>query len=177
MLRVIDMKEIKIRPAVPEDAETIIEIMTIAHEAMADPAAYITDDLPYIKRHLVEEGFGLMAEVDGVPAGFFVVSIPGMTEDNLGHLLDFTEQQLMQTALMDTAAVLPVYQGMGLMGKMFSQAVAKAEGQWPYLLGTVHPDNTPSRRNFEKNGFTPLKTIVKPSGSLRLLMGRIKETL
>lgn len=170
------MKEIKIRPAVPEDGETIIEIMTIAHEAMADQDAYITDDLSYIKRHLQDEGFGLMAEVEGVPAGFFVVCFPEKTGDNLGYHLNFTEEQLMKTAIMDTAAVLPEYQGMGLMGRMFSAAVEMTEGEYPYLLGTVHPDNTPSRRNFEKNGFVPMKTIVKPSGSLRLLMGRFKET-
>lgn len=170
------MKEIKIRPARPEDAETIIEIMTIAHEAMADPDAYITDDLPYIKEHLEEKGFGLMAEVDGFPAGFFVVCYPERTKDHLGYHLDFSEEMLMKTAIMDTAAVLPRYQGMGLMGKMFVAAVEMTEGVYPYLLGTVHPDNTPSRRNFEKNGFTPRKTIIKPSGSLRLLMGRFKET-
>lgn len=171
------MKEIKIRPAVPEDGATIIEIMTIAHEAMEDKDAYITDDLPYIEKHLGDEGFGLIAEVDGVPAGFFVVCIPQKTGDNLGYHLDFTEEQLMKTAIMDTAAVLPEFQCMGLMGRMFSTAVEMAEGTYPYLLGTVHPDNTPSRRNFEKNGFTPMKTIVKPSGTLRLLMGRFKETL
>lgn len=164
-----------IRKAVLSDSETIMEIMTLAHEAMEDKGAYITDDLPYIKEHITQKGFGLMAEVDGVPAGFFVTAFPGLDENNLGRELGFSQEQLLKTALMDTAAVLPRYQGMGLMGRMFAEAVRLAEGEYPYLLGTVHPENTPSRRNFEKNGFTVQKELVKPSGSRRLLMGRFRE--
>lgn len=168
---------IEIRKALLSDSETILEIMTLAHGSMADKGAYITDDLPYIQQHITEKGFGLMALVDGVPAGFFVTAIPGLDDNNLGRELGFTPEELMQTALMDTAAVLPQYQGMGLMGKMFAEAVHMAQKDHPFLLGTVHPDNTPSRRNFEKNGFTVQKEIIKPSGSRRLLMGRGLEIL
>ncbi len=167
--------EIVIRDAVLSDSETIIEIMELAHEAMADKDAYITDDLPYIQAHITEKGFGLMAEVDGIPAGFFVVAVPELDENNLGYDLGYGTKQLLETAMMDTAAVLPKYQGLGLMGRMFAEAVARAERDYPRLLGTVHPDNTPSRRNFEKNGFTVQKKLVKPSGSRRLLMGRFRE--
>lgn len=166
---------IVIRKAVVSDCETMMEIMTSAHEAMADKDAYITDDLPYIKEHITDKGFGLMAEVDDVAAGFFVAAYPGLDDNNLGWMLGFSQEQLLQTAMMDTAAVLPRYQGMGLMGRMFSEAVSIAEQDHPYLLGTVHPENIPSRRNFEKNGFTVQKNLVKPSGSPRLLMGRFSR--
>lgn len=167
--------EIVIRNAEPSDCQTIMEIMTSAHEAMLDQDAYITDDLPYIREHITEKGFGLMAEVDGIPAGFFVTAYPGLDENNLGRELGFSQEELLKTALMDTAAVLPRYQGLGLMGRMFSEAVRIAEQTCPYLLGTVHPENTPSRRNFEKNNFIVQKKLVKPSGSPRLLMGRFSE--
>lgn len=167
--------EIVIRNAELSDCETIMAIMASAHEAMLDKDAYITDDLPYIQEHIREKGFGLMAEVDGIPAGFFVTAYPGLDENNLGRELEFSQQQLLKTALMDTAAVLPRYQGMGLMGRMFREAVRLAQQEYPYLLGTVHPENIPSRRNFEKNGFIVQKELVKPSGSPRLLMGRFSE--
>lgn len=170
------MKDILIRPAITSDVETIYDIMHTAQKAMADPSAYITDDISYIAHHVEKDGFGLMAEINGSAGGFFIVCVPGLDENNLGHYLGFSEKQLMETALMDSAAVLPEYQGMGVMGKLFQEAVRLSEGAYPYLLGTVHPDNLASRRNFEKNGFTPLMTVVKPGGQVRLLMGKFRET-
>lgn len=169
------MKNILIRPAMAEDAETISAIMHIAHAAMEDPGAYITDDLAYISHHIQRDGFGLMAEADGKAVGFFLVCVPGAEENNLGHYLDFSTEQLLKTALMDSVAVLPEYQGMGIMGKLFQEALRLAEADYPYLLGTVHPENTPSRRNFEKHGFTPKLRVVKPGGQVRLLMGKFRE--
>ena len=166
------MPEITIRTAVPADVSAIMHIMETAHRAMADPGAYITDDSDYVSAHIRENGFTLMAEVDGVPAGFFLVCVPGLSGNNLGHYLDFSKQQLMEVAMMDSAAVLPEFQGLGLMGRMFHRAVELTEKSYSYLLGTVAPENTPSRRNFEKCGFTVLRTVEKPGGLTRLLMGK-----
>lgn len=171
------LERIRIRPAVPEDAETIYEIMHRAQRSMSEPSRYITDELPYISQHIQRNGFGLMAEVDGKPVGFFLVNIPGQEEENLGYYLDFTPEQMEKTAIMDSAAVLPEYQGQGVMGRLFQAAVAQTETCYPYLLGTVHPDNIGSRRNFEKNGFLPRKSLVKPGGYQRLLMGRFRNEL
>lgn len=150
--------------------------MTEAHEAMADKSAYITDDEDYISAHVSGEGFILLREVDGKAAGFFLVCIPGLKENNLGYYLDFSRQQLLETAIMDSAAVRPAYQGKGLMGQMFREAVRRTKS-FPYLLGTVAPDNYPSLRNFERCGFRRLKLVVKPQGQKRLLMGRLPEHL
>lgn len=166
------MPEITIRPAVPADVPTIMHIMETAHRAMADPSAYITDDSVYVSAHIRADGFTLLAEVDGNPAGFFLVCVPGLTENNLGHYLGFSEAQLLGVAMMDSAAVLPEFQGLGIMGAMFRRAVELTESSYPYLLGTVAPDNVPSRRNFEKCGFSVLQTIKKPGGLTRLLMGK-----
>lgn len=166
------MPEITIRMALPNDVSAIMHIMETAHRAMADPSAYITDDAAYVSAHIRQNGFTLMAEVDGTPAGFFLVCVPGDMENNLGHYLDFSEQQLMEVAMMDSAAVLPEFQGLGLMGKMFHRAVELTEQDYAFLLGTVAPENAPSRRNFEKCGFAVLQTIKKPGGLTRLLMGK-----
>lgn len=167
--------QLSIRPAVPEDAEEIYRIMHAAKNAMEAPERYITDELPYIREHVQKNGFGLVGEIDGQMVGFFLVNIPGQLEENLGHYLDFTPEQMEKTAIMDSAAVLSAYQGQGVMGRLFQAAVTQTETCYPYLLGTVHPDNTASRRNFEKNGFRPIKTIVKAGGYRRLLMGRFQE--
>lgn len=169
------LDQIIIRPAVPEDAGAVYRIMYQAQAAMADPTAYITDTLEYITHHISRDGFCLVAEADGTPVGFFLVCVPGLEENNLGYYLNYSREQLMKTAMMDSAAVLPEYQGKGIMGRMFRMATEIAEQDYPYLLGTVHPDNTPSRRNFEKCGYTSQMTLEKPGGLVRLLMGKFRE--
>ena len=171
------MSEITIRMAAPADVPAIMDIMTAAHRAMADPGAYITDDAEYVAAHIRENGFTLVAEADGAPAGFFLVCVPELAENNLGRYLGFSEGQLMEVAMMDSAAVRPEFQGLGIMGRMFHRAVELTAETYPYLLGTVAPENTPSRRNFEKCGFSVLKTVEKPGGLRRLLMGRCREPI
>ncbi len=165
-----------IQRATLQDLADVMHIMMAAHGAMKDPTAYITDDEDYVAEHIVREGFVLLARMDGRTAGFFLVCIPGQKENNLGYYLNFSQQQLQETAIMDSAAVLPEYQGRGLMARMFQEAVRLTEGEYPYLLGTVAPENTASRRNFEKCGFRPVKLVMKPQGLRRLLMGRFRET-
>lgn len=170
------MHNITLRLGTRQDVPEIMDIMTAAHRAMADPSAYITDEEEYVSAHVDGAGFILLGEVDGTAAGFFLVCLPGLGENNLGHYLDFSREQLLRTAIMDSAAVRPEYQGLGLMGKMFREAVRRTAGRYDYLLGTVAPDNIPSLRNFEKCGFQRLKLVVKPGGQKRLLMGRFRET-
>lgn len=166
-----------IRLAVMDDAERIYRIMVEAQEAIWDKNAYVIGDMDYITRHISDNGFTLVAEEEGHILGFFLVDIPGLCEDNLGYDLGFTREQLLDTAIMESAAVLPEYQGRGIMGALFHRAVELTEGKYTYLLGTVQPDNYPSRRNFEKCGFTCLEIKEKYGGKLRCIMGRFKEIL
>ena len=166
------MSRITLRLAKAEDVSAIMEIMHRAHEAMADPSAYITDSAEYVSHYTQQDGFVLLA-VDGEkPVGFFMAAAPGLRENNLGHYLGFTPQELKGTLMMDSAAVLPDYQGLGIMGMMFARAVEMGAEKYTYLLGTVAPENAPSFRTFEKNGFTLCKNITKPGGQVRCLMGK-----
>ncbi len=169
------MEQVTLRLACREDVPKIMEIMDRAHRTMADPDAYITDSQDYVEQHISRQGFILLSQVDKTVIGFFLVCVPGLGENNLGRYLNFTRRQLLETALMDSAAVQPEYQGMGLMGRMFREAVRRTENSYPYLLGTVAPDNTPSLRSFERCGFCRMKQVVKPQGQKRLLMGRCRE--
>lgn len=166
------MSEIVLRTAKPEDVPAIMEIMHQAHAAMADPSAYILDDADYVSHYVRQDGFVLLALENNIPVGFFMAAAPGLQENNLGRYLGFSEDELKKTLMMDSAAVLPQAQGKGIMGKMFARAVELGQMQYPYLVGTVAPGNFPSIRNFEKNGFTVRKTITKPGGQVRLLMGK-----
>ena len=170
-----EMEYVNLRLATESDVPEIMAVMTAAHEAMADPSAYITDEEEYVADHVNNRGFILLSEIAHKIAGFFLVSVPELGESNLGYYLNFSKDQLLHTALMDSVAVRPEYQGMGLMGQMLRAAVVRTQDRYAWLLATVAPDNIPSLRNFEKCGFQTLKLIVKPQGQQRLLMGKSKE--
>jgi len=162
----------KIRNATKADAERIYEIMYTAHAAMADKSAYITDSLEFIKAHIDRDGFTIVTEEDDQIVAFLEVCVPGLAKNNLGYFLDLSDEELMQVALMDSSAVLPEYQGRGIMFEMFRLAVERAERDYPLLIGTVAPDNWPSRRNFEKLGFTCLRILDVHEGKTRCLMAK-----
>ena len=167
----------ELRIATIADAEAVYNIMVEAHENIWDKDAYSIGDIQYVIYHIRDNGFTLVAEEQGEIVGFLSVNIPGLGEDNLGYDLDFTEEQLVDTAIMESAAVRPGHQGKGIMGAMFKKAVEMTEGEYSYLIGTVHPDNWPSRHNFEKLGFKCLLIKEKYGGKLRCIMGRFRETL
>jgi ribosomal protein S18 acetylase RimI-like enzyme len=168
------MEHILLRLATQADVSAIMDIMTAAHNAMADPTAYITDDAAYVSAHIRGKGFTLLAEVDGTPAAFFLVCVPGEGSNELGHYLGFTPEQIQATAILDSVAVHPNYQGMGLMGMLLKEALLRT-AHCDYHLATVAPDNWPSRGNFQRQGFEVLQEIVKPQGQKRLLMGILPE--
>lgn len=170
------MAEIELRFAQQADVPVIMDIMTRAHENMKDGKMYITDTAEYVSERIRGNGFVLLALADGKPAGFFMVRIPGLGKDNLGYYLNFTEEQLMQVAIMDSVAVLPEYQGMGIMEKLLREAIALSEQDYSILLGTIAPENWPSRKNAEKQGLKPLLQIEKEGGYVRLIMAKFKET-
>ena len=131
-----------------------------------------TNDAVFQQYKIILGYFVLLALEHELPVGFFMAAAPGLQENNLGRYLGFSDDALKKTLMMDSAAVLPQAQGKGIMGMMFARAVELGQMQYPYLVGTVAPGNFPSIRNFEKNGFTVRKTITKPGGQVRLLMGK-----
>lgn len=164
------MSEIKV--AARADVPAIMEIMHAAHAAMTDPTAYIIDSEDYVTHYIQRDGFILLAMEQGQTVGFFMAAAPGISDHNLGYYLDYNNDQLRQTLMMDSSAVLPQHQGRGIMSMLFAEAVSTGKEKYRYLLGTVAPDNTPSLRCFQKNGFTAVKSITKPTGHKRLLMLR-----
>ena len=166
------MEEIRIRLAEKQDLGRIMEIMEAAHRAMEDPSRYITDPPDYVARHIRDEGFILLAEVSGQTAGFFMVVTPGNVEGNTGYRLDFPRWTLDRTAVLDSVAVDPAFQGRGIMAALLREALRRLEDVCVLGVATVAPDNGPSLRGFQRCGFVPLREIIKPTGETRYLMGR-----
>ena len=165
------MVDITIKLAEQKDVPAVREIMAAARGAMARPEDYITDPEDYVRAHVSEKGFLILGLADGVTAGFFMVVKPEFVLENTGYELDFPPEVLAVTAILDSVAVHPDFQGHGLMERML-QAALERLSDCRYFVATVAPDNLVSLHNFEKCGFRPLKLIHKPGGQERYLMGK-----
>jgi ribosomal protein S18 acetylase RimI-like enzyme len=169
------MTNFAITAATAADVDAIVAIMEEAHRAMADPSRYITDDAAYVARHIEQEGFVLLArpgDADAPPVAFLMVHFPAATaENNLGRYLE--PPQRTQVAHMDSAAVLPAWQGHGLQKALLLAAEPRlaAEG-YTTLCATVSPDNAPSLHTLQRCGYRVAATVEKYGGLLRHVMVR-----
>lgn len=158
----------QIVPADYGDVAAIYEIMADAKARLKDPDWYCIDTPEYIRQHIAPEfplakkqSFTLKALSGGTIAAFLIVRYPGPEPDNLGYYLDFSPRQLGQTALMDSAAVLPAFRGRGLQKKLLARAEAYVrDSGGRYLMATVHPENRGSLGSFLALGYEVAASVT-----------------
>lgn len=150
----------KIRLATHNDIFKIQNIMLLAHDYVAKESWYYIDDTQsteWLNNHIEDKGFTLVIEDDTEIIGFLVVHFPKADKDNLGLHLYHTNSELYKVAHMETTAVLPYHKGHQLMQKMLLKAEDVLNSDYPgefrHLMATVHPDNMPSLKSFEKVGY------------------------
>lgn len=170
--------EFVIRKAGYEDIPGIMAVMKDAQKAMEHPEWFCSDHEEYMKKHIETYGFTIVAEpVSGSSlAGFFLIKFPGLSEENLGHLLNYSEEELQRTVHMDMAVVHPSWQGNGLQSRMLRKAeevLAYSPVPRNRLLATVHPDNRYSLHNMQSNGYEIVKTAVLYGGLPRYVLQKI----
>lgn len=165
---------------VQSDIESVKEVMDQAFDQMAHKEWFVTDDAEVLERYLAGEGFILKAfdPANGELAAFLTVWYPGLSADNLGRDLGFTAEQLRETAHMESVAVKEKYRGNGLQSGLLREAerllqeenAQKTKEKIRYLIGTVHPDNTPSRKSFLAQGYEAAARVEKYGGLPRDIM-------
>lgn len=162
--------------ATPTDVDQIYAIMSEVSAHMEHPEHYITDDRDYVARHISQEGFTLLWKENGKVGGFLIVHLPPDEDDHhLGLDLGFSPSQLLESAHMDSAAILPAFRGNGIQKKLIAAAELRLrELGYRYSLCTVHPDNLPSLRSLESLGYQVGATKLKYGENLRHIM---KKTL
>ena len=136
---------------------------------------FVGDTAEFYSRHIDRDGFTLkaVADSDGSLAAYFTVRYPKLDEDNCGYDLEFSKEQLLEAAHMETCVVHPNHRGHHLESRLMEQAVDILKTtEYHYLLGTVHPDNTASLKAFLSNDFQIAKTLKKYGGKLRHIMYR-----
>ena len=148
---------IHIKKATKEDVFAIRHIMDEAVTALPDRGWYIDDDESFIGRHIDKEGYVLTALADDRIVGFLLVRRPKDAPDNLGRFLEGadSEPDLMKISHIESMAVFPECSGYGIVTALLKEAkqIEQAAGIC-CLMATVHPENIPSRRTFEKAGFS-----------------------
>lgn len=152
-----------------EQAEEIYHVMKAVYEQLVDKNLYVCDDLEYVKLHIKEAGFTVVAcNENSEIVGSFMVRYPGLDEDNLGRDIGMNQQQLNQVVHMESAVVHPEYRGNGLQLAMLKYAEGLIDkSKYKYFCATVSPDNPWSYRAFENNGYQLKITKEKYAGLMR----------
>lgn len=168
----------RIRQASVGDQDTILKIMDISRNALPNKSLFIADEPAFVQRILTHDGFGLLAlDFSGIPAAYLLALFPGLSEENLGRDLCFQPDQLLQTAHVESLAVLPAHWGHHLQQSLISCALLLLDSSYPYLMATVSPQNLPSLKSFQACGFQIQAQKEKYNGHMRyiLLKSRKKE--
>lgn len=159
-------QEFTIRRADLADLDSIMAIMETAVQTANQADWFVADNRDFVKRHLRQEGFVLLADNQNQQtAGFLIVRFPGLAMDNLGLEFDDSKDRLLKTAHIETVAVLPDFRGNGLQVRLV-QAAETLLSQTPYcyFMATVHPDNHYSLNSMIRQGYRILSTTTKYGG-------------
>ncbi len=151
-----------------------IQFIKKIRQDMPDKTWFAMDDDDVIMKRFQEKtAFVYTAKESetGRLAGIFMVTVPGLSEENLGHDLGFSEEDLLKSVHMDTAVILPDYRGNGLQARLMEKAEADCTRQgYVYLLCTIHPENRFSLQNARKLGYQVVKTTFKYGGLPRNIL-------
>lgn len=154
-----------------ERLKEAVEIVEAVNEQMQQESWFVAESYEEFDRWMKEEkGILYLAEDEntGEVGGMFFVILPGMDEENLGYDIDMQGEELMQCAMMDTAAVLPEFRGNHLQYELMQMAERDLiKMGYRYLLCTVHPENRFSRENVRNQGYERVLTKEKYGGYMR----------
>lgn len=160
-----------IKQAGKEDVASFARILRMIWEGMERKEWFAIDDEPYVSRMLTTDagiGYKAVDTAAGETAGLFMVALPGLEKNNLGHDLGFSEEKLLKTAVMDSAAILPEYRGHHLQYRLMQAAEAELRKRgYLYLTSTVHPENHSSHNTLTRQGYQVVATKEKYGGLLR----------
>lgn len=182
-----------IRRAEAADLDSVMTLMNATKAGMEHPDWYVTDERPWVERHLEQEGFIMVAESRKKElAGYFIVDFParrGSGEEasgdcageqpggNLGTEIHLNPQQLKLVAHMDSAAVSPEFRGHHLQSMLVEASERELEARpEQYLLCTIHPENHASLHTMQRHGYVIVATREKYGGLRRYVLYKKKES-
>lgn len=165
----MNKNDIVLKVATKDQADEIYSVMDEVYNRLEDKSLYVCDDLEYVKSHIENEGFAVVAcNNTSRIVGSFIFRYPMHSEDNLGRDIGLEEEQLKKVVHMESSVVLPEYRGRGLQLSMLQYGEELIDqSKYKYLMATVSPDNKWSYNSFEKNGYKLTITKEKYNGLMR----------
>lgn len=163
------MNEIIISIASMQDVPQIADIMKRVDESLKDKNIFVPDDEDFIRRHIDQNGFILIARDHDKIVGFLIARVPGDASYNLGNDIQLPREELKYVIHMESIAVLPEYRGYGIQKRLIEEAGIKAS-DYSYLMATVYPENKYSLNNFLIAGYEIRMTKLKYGGLKRHIL-------
>lgn len=160
-----------IRFARYSDLGRVNSIMDRMESQIDDTSIFVSDDEDFIRNHIKDEGFIVVAGHSNKVIAFLIVRFPHMNEDNLGLDLGMDEEDLMKVCHMESVIVLDRHRGNALQQKLisYSEPIAHAMG-YPHAMATVSPDNPHSLDNFVAMGYEEIMRKVKYDDVERIIL-------
>ncbi len=105
---------------------------------------FVAPTSDYIYKIIAGYGYTAGAFYDCLFVGFASVVFPKRGKHNIGHLLQFNNEQLLAVAQLEHIYVLPECRSKGIAEQLFNYLLYKLDSKYSILLSTVAPHNTPS---------------------------------
>ncbi len=160
-----------IRKGERSDLKWIRRIELEALASLEDQTLFAIEDEAFAERHLEKEGFILICQVDGEPAAYLMVRLPGQAEDNLGRDAGVPADQLDQVAHMESVVVTERFRGRGIQKILLDRAEQEAIRRgYKLSMATVAPGNPASLRSFLALGYREVARKEKYGGLERCIL-------
>lgn len=146
------------------DIPALMALCSAVSDGMADPDMYVSVPAESFLRasdEFDQTAFCVVARVGQSIAGFFAFERLDLDGHGVAEAAGLTEDALETTWSAYNVAVLPGYRGLRLMQRMLEVGEGEAvkRGALRFVAKTA-PDNIPSRRVFEGDGYQPIATAT-----------------
>lgn len=164
----------QITKASPSDYSAISHLIQTIWDHLDQKAWFAIDSADYTG-HMLETQQGIafkaVEQETKTIAGIFMITFPGLSDENLGRDINLPDEELLKVVHMDTVAVLPHYRGHSLQQRLMQAAEIEAQQLgYRYFMCTIHPDNHYSKNNVLKQGYRIVATKEKYGGYTRNIL-------
>ena len=163
--------DFRIEKADVDDHQIFADIIQAVWNGLDKKEWFVADNGEYTYKMLYSGkgiGYKAMDEASGEIAGVFMVTIPGVSRENLGYDAGLGQEELVLVAHMDSIAILPGYRGHKLQRRLMQAGEEDLRKRgFRYLMCTVHPDNCYSRNNIISQGYGSVAVKEKYGGYVR----------
>lgn len=172
-----DNMEFTIRRATYEDVDGIYDIMMEAYENLADKKMLFIDDKEFISTQIEQEGFCFVAETNDEKdlAAYLWVHFGGLYEGNLARHMGLTDEELLDSATLDSCCVKIKYRGNRLEKKLIHEAMLELERrEVTHVVAKTHPSNIASLKSIMSGGLRPMMHLYE-KGTERIVLYKSRK--